>query len=67
MRWRVGCGGEFTGSTGVITSPNYPQRYGNNLICNYTIWAGPDTYIIANFTDLFDIESISSISYLKLE
>lgn len=56
MRWKVGCGGEFDSPTGQITSPNYPQRYGDNLICNYTITATPDTYIIARFIDKFEIE-----------
>lgn len=57
MRWKVGCGGEFDGESGQITSPNYPQRYGDNLLCNYTIRASEDTYIVAHFIDKFDIES----------
>ena len=60
MRWKVGCGGEFTAPTGQIMSPNYPQRYGNNLVCNYTIRAGPDTYVVASFVGLFDIVSNSA-------
>ena len=57
MRWKVGCGGEFSAPSGQITSPNYPQRYGDNLVCNYTITAAPDTYIVDVFFDRFDIEN----------
>lgn len=57
MRWRVGCGGTFTAASGQITSPNYPQRYADNLACDYTITAAEDTYIIGTFVDKFDIEN----------
>ena len=57
MRWRVGCGGEFDGPTGFITSPNYPMHYGDNVVWNYSITASPDPYIIAQFIDQFEIES----------
>ena len=66
MRWRVGCGGEFTASTGQVMSPNYPDRYGENLVCNYSISAGPDTYIIARFIDVFDIENHPVCIYDRL-
>lgn len=66
MRWKVGCGGEFDSPTGQITSPNYPQRYGDNLLCNYTITATPDTYIIAKFIDKFEIESHPLCIYDRL-
>ncbi len=66
MRWKVGCGGEFDAPTGQITSPNYPQRYGDNLMCNYTIRASDDTYIVAHFVDKFDIESHTLCVYDRL-
>ena len=66
MRWRVGCGGEFDGPTGLITSPNYPMHYGDNLVCNYSITASPDTYIIAQFIDKFEIESHPLCIYDRL-
>lgn len=66
MRWKVGCGGEFDAPTGQITSPNYPQRYGDNLMCNYTIRASEDTYIVAHFVDKFDIESHTLCVYDRL-
>lgn len=57
MRWQVGCGGVFDGPSGQITSPNYPQPYADNLVCNYTVMANNDSYIIAQFVDKFEIES----------
>ncbi|XP_046451773.1 cubilin-like isoform X2 [Daphnia pulex] len=66
MRWKVGCGGEFDGPTGLITSPNYPMNYGDNLVCNYTITASADTYIIAQFIDKFQIESHPLCIYDRL-
>lgn len=66
MRWKVGCGGSFDGPTGQITSPNYPQLYDNNLICNYTITAASDTYIVAHFIDQFQIEYHPVCAYDRL-
>ena len=66
MRWKVGCGGEFSAPSGQITSPNYPQRYGDNLVCNYTITAATDTYIVATFIDRFDIENHPLCVYDRL-
>jgi len=66
MRWKVGCGGEFSEPSGQITSPNYPQRYGDGLVCNYTITAAPDTLIVAQFIDRFDIESHPLCAYDRL-
>ncbi|XP_048254599.1 deleted in malignant brain tumors 1 protein-like [Haliotis rufescens] len=36
----LGCGGRYTGSSGSISSPNYPGNYGNKLFCTYIIDAG---------------------------
>ncbi|XP_048254600.1 uncharacterized protein LOC124123803 [Haliotis rufescens] len=36
----IRCGGRYTGSSGSISSPNYPGNYGNYLICSYVIDAG---------------------------
>ena len=33
----VGCGTSFTAPSGTITSPGYPNHYGNNLDCEYYI------------------------------
>lgn len=66
MRWKVGCGGAFDGPTGQITSPNYPQPYGDNLVCNYTISAASDTYIVVHFIDKFEVESHPLCAYDRL-
>ncbi|XP_048254092.1 deleted in malignant brain tumors 1 protein-like [Haliotis rufescens] len=36
----IRCGGRYTGSSGSISSPNYPGNYNNNLYCTYIIDAG---------------------------
>ncbi|XP_071094511.1 scavenger receptor cysteine-rich domain-containing protein DMBT1-like [Haliotis cracherodii] len=35
-----GCGGNYSGTTGSFTSPNYPLRYGGRLRCTYIVDAG---------------------------
>ncbi|CAH1277762.1 CTRB1 [Branchiostoma lanceolatum] len=35
------CGGTFSGSAGVVTSPGYPASYGANLRCEYVFTAEP--------------------------
>ena len=35
----IECGGVFSGSSGVITSPNYPQNYDSNHDCRWIIQA----------------------------
>ena len=35
-----GCGGDFTGPSGTISSPHYPADYDNDLHCVYTITVG---------------------------
>ncbi|XP_071094882.1 scavenger receptor cysteine-rich domain-containing protein DMBT1-like [Haliotis cracherodii] len=46
----IRCGEDYTGSSGSISSPNYPSNYGNNLNCVYTIDAG-ETLITLVFED----------------
>ncbi|XP_071095338.1 scavenger receptor cysteine-rich domain-containing protein DMBT1-like [Haliotis cracherodii] len=55
----IRCGGDYTGSSGLISSPNYPGNYGNNLNCVYTIDAG-DTLITLVFED-FSTEDWSDV------
>lgn len=66
MRWKVGCGGEFTSQSGQVASPNYPRNYGDNLVCNYTITAPADSYIVVNFIEPFDIENHPLCVYDRL-
>ncbi|XP_034489715.1 cubilin homolog [Drosophila innubila] len=40
LNWRIfanGCGGQLTGRTGVLTSPNYPNTYPNNINCEWKL------------------------------
>ncbi|KAL5234243.1 hypothetical protein ACI65C_001653 [Semiaphis heraclei] len=46
-----------TNETKVLTSPNYPLAYGNNLICTWSLQSEPpNTIILLRFTDL-DLEN----------
>lgn len=58
--WTENCGGVFTATRDVksIESPGYPNRYLNNLNCNYTIISEKDDQININFVD-FELESLS--------
>ncbi|XP_048254603.1 cubilin-like [Haliotis rufescens] len=46
----IRCGGRYTGSSGSISSPNYPGNYKYNLYCTYIIDAG-DTLITLVFEE----------------
>ncbi|XP_030375580.1 cubilin homolog [Scaptodrosophila lebanonensis] len=48
------CGGEYTGSLGIITSEHYPAlgAYPTPAICEYSIKTNRNTRIQLNFTDL---------------
>ena len=37
MRYISGCGGAFSGTSGTIVSPNYPNNYDDNMDCVYHI------------------------------
>ncbi|XP_063226608.1 cubilin [Bacillus rossius redtenbacheri] len=47
------CGGTLRGNRGVIMSPGYPGRYGQNLDCEWRIVASPDHYLLITFEELF--------------
>ncbi|XP_047482510.1 LOW QUALITY PROTEIN: cubilin-like [Penaeus chinensis] len=53
--YRVSCGGEYSGSTGLLRSPYHPQSYPHNRECVYVISQPVGKAIKLNFTD-FDIE-----------
>ena len=40
-----GCGGTFTDASGIITSPGFPNTYGDNESCIYTISQPNGTYV----------------------
>lgn len=52
---RVGaCGGNYTSPTGVIYSPDFPDKYAASRVCYWTIQVPGSYAILFNFT-FFDI------------
>lgn len=52
---RVGaCGGNYTSPSGVIYSPDFPDKYGAGRVCYWTIQVTGSSAILFNFT-FFDI------------
>ncbi|XP_044150585.1 LOW QUALITY PROTEIN: cubilin [Bufo gargarizans] len=49
------CGSNFTKPSGRIVSSNYPNKYENNLNCNYTIQADDGMFIVLTFLT-FELE-----------
>ncbi|XP_053662149.1 cubilin homolog [Anopheles marshallii] len=65
IKWESNCGGIFYAEpeTNVIVSPNYPAKYNNMQVCNYTILANStDAGVVINFLD-FELEDtlVSSV------
>ena len=46
------CGSSQTGLSGTILSPNYPNNYGNNDFCEWTISSPPGTSITLSLNAL---------------
>ncbi|XP_060679965.1 CUB and sushi domain-containing protein 3 [Hemiscyllium ocellatum] len=59
-----GCGGTLQGSSGIISSPNFPGEYYNNADCTWTIAAELGDTISLIFTD-FQLEE--KYDYLEIE
>ena len=59
----IDCGEDLTTSSGVITSPNYPNVYPNNRDCNWTISVPAGQQIAINFTDFHIYGSYGSCQY----
>ncbi|XP_036084876.1 CUB and sushi domain-containing protein 1 isoform X1 [Rousettus aegyptiacus] len=49
------CFFNFTASSGIILSPNYPEEYGNNMNCVWLVIAPPGSRVHLIFHD-FDVE-----------
>lgn len=63
----TGCGGAITDSPrGSITSPNYPQPYGENAQCNWRISVNPGSTIQLILTDL-DMEEHGTCLFDSLQ
>jgi len=62
----TGCGGEFTGATGSLTSPNYPLSYGHNAECFWNVTVAAGSRVRLKVVDL-NLETSSSCTYDYLE
>ncbi|XP_016814233.2 CUB and sushi domain-containing protein 2 isoform X3 [Pan troglodytes] len=49
------CGGDLTGPSGVILSPNYPEPYPPGKECDWKVTVSPD-YVIALVFNIFNLE-----------
>ncbi|XP_071787824.1 cubilin-like isoform X2 [Asterias amurensis] len=56
------CGGIVSGSSGVITSPNFPQNYDHDDHCAWLIQAPTGTTVTLTFTS-FDVETHPKCQY----
>lgn len=52
-----GCGGYLHTSSGVITSPNYPQNYSPNLNCSWHVVVTTGFIIAVHFEQPFQVKS----------
>ncbi|XP_061441668.1 cubilin [Rhineura floridana] len=61
------CSHEYTEASGVLTSPNYPNRYPNRMTCIYRIHVGNNKQIALHFTN-FSLEAGATCSsdYVEL-
>ncbi|XP_066266557.1 chymotrypsin B-like [Branchiostoma lanceolatum] len=55
-----------SGSSGTVSSPNYPQHYPNNARCNYVLSPGTGQQVAMEFTD-FALENHYQCAYDALE
>ena len=46
------CGDNFTSPNGILTSPNYPNQYPENIDCIYSISQPPGIGILLNFLSM---------------
>ncbi|XP_073422721.1 embryonic protein UVS.2-like [Dendrobates tinctorius] len=62
----VQCGGTYYAAQRNITSPNYPNNYGGNLRCNYTITAPVGRRIVLTITE-FQMEPHTYCMYDNIQ
>lgn len=56
----IECGGAFTSPHGLFTSPNYPNNYGANEECIWTITVSPHNIVQLTFNS-FNIEGVNNV------
>ncbi|KAH9514313.1 hypothetical protein Btru_028693, partial [Bulinus truncatus] len=62
-----GCGGELTAHTGSIESPNYPENYPPNILCQWRIHVAAGSKIILTFDDHFHISCSYDNDYIEIQ
>ena len=63
------CGGSFNSNSGTISSPNFPNDYNNNDLCNYNIYAAANsitTFIFYAFTTEFCCDRVQVWQFYSL-
>merc|ERR1712150_302034 len=58
----TGCNGTYDAIKQEITSPNYPQSYGNSMNCSWTIKVSPGKKVELKFLD-FNLETATNCRY----
>jgi cubilin len=66
FQYQLVCGGIYTAENGMISSPNYPNPYAGERVCEYDIIAPQGKIIVLNILDL-DIEKHSVCEFDNLE
>ena len=69
MRVFRGCGGYYTNTSGILTSPSYPNPYPYNAECDYVI-SQPNGTCINLTINHFETEVVAgscSLDYLDIE
>ncbi|XP_063696850.1 cubilin homolog [Culicoides brevitarsis] len=66
IKYKAICGGTFSESSGIITSPYYPKEYPGSADCRYEIEAPLGSAIELDFEDL-DMEQNAECSYDFIE
>ncbi|XP_030834881.1 bone morphogenetic protein 1 homolog isoform X1 [Strongylocentrotus purpuratus] len=61
-----GCRREIQSTTGIITSPNYPDNYPKRKECTWHISANPGHKIVLSFDD-FDLEQHQECTYDRVQ
>ena len=62
----TGCGDVLTSTSGVITSPNYPEKFAANIQCVWTITVPQGHQIRISVKDL-DLQGHHNCKYDRLE
>ena len=59
------CGGDVSGSSGLIESPNFPSNYPDNSFCEWTVTVAESNAIRFEII-AFDLETCCSCDYVEI-